>query len=139
MVILSRAVRYHQYGDPRKVRVSLIFIKVLFFQVLQLDQIPVRTDLQSSEVLVKWLASPVDPLDINLVEGSYAIRNQLPAIAGAEGVGRVEKIGHNVRSLRVGDHVLSLASSLWTEYGVSEERNLIRIRNEVDLVRNLLN
>jgi len=118
--VISRAVRYHQFGDPRK--------------VLQLDRIEVSTDLKPTEVLVRWLASPINPLDINLVEGTYATKNKLPAIGGAEGVGQVEKVGNGIFDLKAGDHVLSLASLTWTEFGVVQAKDLLKIRKEIDLI-----
>lgn len=39
--IVARAIRYHKFGDPRK--------------VLQMDRIRVRIDLKADEVLVRWL------------------------------------------------------------------------------------
>ncbi|KAI6229177.1 PKS-ER domain-containing protein [Aphelenchoides besseyi] len=116
----SRAIRYHNYGDPRK--------------VLKLETISVNTDLNAGEVLVQWLAAPIDPLDMNLIEGNYAIRNSLPAIAGAEGVGRIEKVGTGVNGLKVGDRVLSLGSSTWTEFAVVAEKQLVKIRSDFDLI-----
>lgn len=43
-------------------------------------------------MLIRWLASPVDPLDINIIEGKYVYKSKLPAIGGSEAVGIVEQV-----------------------------------------------
>ncbi|KAH7729502.1 Protein Y48A6B.9 a [Aphelenchoides avenae] len=120
--IPSRCVQYTSYGDPTK--------------VLKLASVRVNTELATSEVLVKWLASPVNPLDINLVEGSYARKPSLPAIGGAEATGIVEKVGWGVRNFSPGDRVvpLNLLGGLWTEFAVIDQENLIKVDPRVDLV-----
>jgi NADPH:quinone reductase-like Zn-dependent oxidoreductase len=63
-------------------------------------------DPSDKQVLVKMLAAPINPADINLIEGTYGVRATLPAIGGSEGVGIVEKAGSAVKGLKVGDHVI---------------------------------
>ena len=41
------------------------------------------------EVLVRVLASPVNPADINFVQGVYGVKPDLPAVPGMEGCGEV--------------------------------------------------
>ena len=46
-----------------------------------------------------WLYSvqaPINPADINQVQGTYGIRPTLPAVPGNEGVGVVKAVGSNV-------------------------------------------
>jgi hypothetical protein len=44
-------------------------------------------------VLVRWIASPINPLDLNIIEGRYAlISPKLPAIGGCEAVGIAERV-----------------------------------------------
>lgn len=62
------------------------------FQCLDLATLDVSTEPKEGEVLVQWLAAPVNPLDINRVEGNYAMKEQLPAIGGSEGAGRIIKV-----------------------------------------------
>lgn len=45
--------------------------------------------LQDDEVIVKMCAAPINPADINTIQGVYPIKPDLPAVAGNEGVGRV--------------------------------------------------
>jgi len=55
---------------------------------------------------VKWLLSPVNPADINTIQGKYPSRPPLPAIPGNEGVGEIVAVGSNVQDLHVGDRVV---------------------------------
>jgi mitochondrial enoyl-[acyl-carrier protein] reductase / trans-2-enoyl-CoA reductase len=42
------------------------------------------------EVLVKILAAPLNPADLNTIEGTYGVKPPLPAVPGIEGCGVVE-------------------------------------------------
>lgn len=55
---------------------------------------------------MKWLLSPVNPADINTIQGKYPSRPPLPAVAGNEGVGEIVAIGSDVQGLRIGDRVV---------------------------------
>lgn len=44
------------------------------------------------QVLIKWLCSPINPLDINMIQGVYAVKRALPAIGGSEAAGIVVKV-----------------------------------------------
>lgn len=46
------------------------------------------------KVRVRFLASPVNPADINQVQGVYPIKLPLPAVGGNEMVGEVEEVGY---------------------------------------------
>lgn len=43
----------------------------------------------SGEVRLKVLASPINPADLNFIEGTYGVKPDLPAVAGIEGCGEV--------------------------------------------------
>lgn len=62
------------------------------------------------EVLVDIEACPINPADLLLIEGRYAVKPPLPAPIGAEGVGIVRAAGAEVRHLRAGDRVLLLGA-----------------------------
>jgi len=55
---------------------------------------------------VKWLLSPVNPADINTIQGKYPSKPPLPAVPGNEGVGEIVAVGSNVQGLHVGDRVV---------------------------------
>lgn len=55
---------------------------------------------------IKWLLAPVNPADINTIQGKYPSKPPLPAVPGNEGVGEIVAVGSNVRNLCVGDRVV---------------------------------
>lgn len=65
-------------------------------------------ELGERGVCVKMLAAPINPSDINRVQGVYPVRPPLPAaVAGYEGVGQVHAVGPAVtRLLSPGDWVI---------------------------------
>ncbi|EFN81722.1 Probable trans-2-enoyl-CoA reductase, mitochondrial [Harpegnathos saltator] len=87
----AKSLLYKEYGDP---------IAVLQVTTQTIDQ------LASDEVSVKWLLSPVNPADINTIQGKYPSRPALPAVPGNEGVGEIVAVGSNVQNLCVGDKVV---------------------------------
>jgi mitochondrial enoyl-[acyl-carrier protein] reductase / trans-2-enoyl-CoA reductase len=46
--------------------------------------------LEAGEAWVRILAAPINPADLNLIEGSYGVKAALPATGGGEGCGVVE-------------------------------------------------
>lgn len=70
-------------------------------------------ELTENAVRVRFLASPINPSDLNQIEGSYPVKPaQLPAVGGNEGVARVEEVGKNVSGLKAGDLVVPGKSAL---------------------------
>uniref|UniRef100_A0A914EKC1 Enoyl-[acyl-carrier-protein] reductase, mitochondrial n=1 Tax=Acrobeloides nanus TaxID=290746 RepID=A0A914EKC1_9BILA len=120
--IWSRCIQYSKYGPPK--------------EVLTLGKIQVDTNLSSNQVLVKWLASPINPLDINKIEGHYPVPPDFPIIGGSEVIGEVERVGSDVKSLKPGDAVVSLGmtQTCWSEYAVIDETLLLKIDKRIDLV-----
>jgi trans-2-enoyl-CoA reductase len=58
------------------------------------------------EVVVKMSAAPINPADLNSIEGKYPIRPTLPATPGMEGSGEVIEAGSEVRNLKTGTQVI---------------------------------
>ena len=58
------------------------------------------------EVVVKMTAAPINPADLNSIEGKYPVRPPLPATPGMEGAGVVVGLGSAVRSLAIGTRVI---------------------------------
>lgn len=65
------------------------------------------------ELLVEMLASPVNPADLNVIEGKYGELPELPAVIGNEGVGRVAAVGSGVGDFSPGDLVLPMGRANW--------------------------
>ena len=73
--------------------------------VLHIEKQPWPTPA-ADEVLVKMRAAPINPADLNQIEGKYPVRPQLPATPGFEGAGVVIELGANVKGLTTGALVI---------------------------------
>src|SRR5437660_2060921 len=73
--------------------------------VLQVESQPWPTP-STGEVIVKMRAAPINPADLNQIEGKYPVRSELPATPGFEGAGVVVGPGANVTTVAVGDLVI---------------------------------
>lgn len=62
-----------------------------------------------NEVLIRTMAAGVCHSDLHTIEGKFT--RPLPVILGHEAAGIVEKVGENVRSVKVGDHVVGCVSA----------------------------
>jgi NADPH:quinone reductase-like Zn-dependent oxidoreductase len=90
-------------------------------------------ELTEGQVLVKVLASPINPSDVLTLTGEYGILPPLPAIGGNEGVGVVEKHGPGVTNPPVGQNVmLPIGGGTWSTHMVCNAKELIPLPNEVD-------
>src|SRR4026208_1298156 len=58
------------------------------------------------EVIVKMNAAPINPADLNQIEGKYPVRADLPATPGFEGAGIVVDVGSDVQGLTSGALVI---------------------------------
>src|SRR5437870_12291206 len=58
------------------------------------------------EAVVKMRAAPINPADLNQIEGKYPVRAELPATPGFEGAGVVAEVGASVTNIAVGDLVI---------------------------------
>ena len=73
--------------------------------VLQVESRPWPTPAPG-EVIVKMRAAPINPADLNQIEGKYPVRAELPATPGFEGAGIVADVGADVKSLTSGALVI---------------------------------
>ena len=58
------------------------------------------------DVVVQMVAAPINPADLNAIEGKYPVRPTLPATPGMEGAGIVVEVGSAVRNLDLGTMVI---------------------------------
>ncbi|MEO8350374.1 MAG: 2-enoyl thioester reductase domain-containing protein [Chthoniobacteraceae bacterium] len=80
------------------------------------------------EAVIEMLAAPINPADLNVIEGTYPIRPELPGVPGGEGVGRVLEIGTEVDGLAIGETVLlPHGFGSWREAGIAAVDDLIRV------------
>lgn len=92
-------------------------------EILHVVELPIPQPV-NGEILVKVIASPINPSDISFVQGRYGIRPELPSGAGFEGVGVIEAVGEDVR-LPVGSRVSFTGIGSWGEYVVVNQKAAI--------------
>lgn len=85
------AAVYERHGNPA--------------DVLHVESRPWPTPA-AGEAIVKTRAAPINPADLNQIEGKYPIRAELPATPGFEGAGAVIDIGVNVTNIAPGALVI---------------------------------
>ena len=91
--------------------------------------------LGQEDVLISMEAAPLNPSDFLFVRGMYGVRPTFPSSVGAEGVGRVAKIGSRVDAALRGKRVLILPTyeqGTWADQVVSPVRNLVPMSDAAD-------
>lgn len=63
------------------------------------------------QIQVRMRFAPINPADLNLIEGVYGIKPDLPSPAGVEGMGQVEAVGTDVTGFQPGDLVVPVKSA----------------------------
>jgi Alcohol dehydrogenase GroES-like domain len=91
--------------------------------------------LAPEDVLISMEAAPLNPSDFLFVNGKYGVRPAFPSSVGAEGVGRVAKIGSKVDVALRGKRVLIIPTyeqGTWADQVVVPVRNIVPMRDEAD-------
>jgi NADPH:quinone reductase-like Zn-dependent oxidoreductase len=91
--------------------------------------------LGQEDVLVSMEAAPLNPSDFLFVSGKYGVRPAFPSPVGAEGVGRVTKIGSKVDVALQGKRVLIIPTyeqGTWADQVVVPVRNIVPMSDEAD-------
>ncbi|KAK7030773.1 mitochondrial putative trans-2-enoyl-CoA reductase [Favolaschia claudopus] len=97
----NRAVIYTENGDPTQV------LRTLTYKPLPSPQ--------SGTVNIKYLLAPINPADINVIQGVYPAKPTLTSlvagqpevfVGGNEGLGEITQIGPDVSGMSVGDWVV---------------------------------
>lgn len=116
--ISAQVIRYDSHGQP---------LKVLRHDTIELPA------LTSTSVRVSMLAAPINPADLNQVEGVYPVKPPVPAVGGNEGVGVVVEVGNGVKGLECGDWVIpkTFGFGTWRSQGVAEETQLLKVPNDI--------
>jgi mitochondrial enoyl-[acyl-carrier protein] reductase / trans-2-enoyl-CoA reductase len=73
--------------------------------VLRVESQPWPTP-SAGEVIVKMCAAPINPADLNQIEGKYPVRAELPATPGFEGAGIVAELHRDVTNVNAGALVI---------------------------------
>jgi NADPH:quinone reductase-like Zn-dependent oxidoreductase len=91
--------------------------------------------LGQEDVLISMEAAPINPSDFLFVRGIYGVRATFPSPVGAEGVGRVAKIGSRVDPALRAKRVLILPTyeqGTWADEVVAPVRNLVPMTDDAD-------
>jgi NADPH:quinone reductase-like Zn-dependent oxidoreductase len=113
------AAVFDRFGPPR--------------DVLQVRDVT-KPEPRRGEVLVRMLASPINPSDIMYVEGRYTIKPNLPATPGFEGVGVAEATGGGILGwLRKGKRVAVINGERgnWADYTVTSARLVVPVPDAI--------
>lgn len=77
----AHRLTYNSYGEPSEV-ISL-----------ESDDLP---ELKPTQIRLQWKAAPVNPADVNQLQGVYPVKPKLPAVGGNEGCAVVKEVSQNV-------------------------------------------
>uniref|UniRef100_A0A663LQ12 Enoyl-[acyl-carrier-protein] reductase, mitochondrial n=1 Tax=Athene cunicularia TaxID=194338 RepID=A0A663LQ12_ATHCN len=122
----------HGAEDISQACINALFLCISLFRLKDLEV----AELGDSDVHVKMLAAPINPADINMIQGTYAIISTLPAVGGNEGVGEVLEVGRRVTALKPGDRVIPAVTGLgtWRTRGVFPEETLLKVPGDIPVL-----
>jgi trans-2-enoyl-CoA reductase len=115
-----QTVAYERHGNPA--------------EVLQVETQPWPKPA-TDEAVVEMRAAPINPADLNAIEGKYPVRPQLPTTPGFEGAGVVVDVGSEVSGLTTGALVI-LPHNLgtWREAVAVKATELVSVPPEIEPV-----
>lgn len=93
---MMKAIQYTAFGDSSVIKLSEVNVP----------------DLKEDEVLIKVIATTVNPFDIKVRKGQMQklMPVELPYIPGSDAAGIIEAVGTKVNRLKAGDKVFATAS-----------------------------
>jgi len=111
--------RYSRHGNPEN--------------VLKLETEKLPSSLQPNEILVQMMMAPINPADLNMIEGVYPIQPPIPAIAGNEGVAEIVEVGSDVKNMTKGDWVIPAQAGFgtWRNYAVTRADNMLKVPQDI--------
>src|ERR1700730_8698883 len=114
--LLMRQLQLVAHGEPS--------------DVIELNTVP-EPALGQEDGVISMQGGPINPSDFLFVRGMYGVRPDFPSPVGAEGVGRVAKIGSKVDVALQGRRVLIIPTyeqGTWADQVVAPVRNLVPMR-----------
>ncbi|MFL6590080.1 MAG: MDR family NADPH-dependent oxidoreductase [Chthoniobacterales bacterium] len=104
-------------------------------EVLRVTDLPLPKP-GPDDVVVKMSAAPINPADLNSIEGKYPIKAPLPAIPGMEGAGVVIKAGTGVKNVAVGSQVILPHSyGTWRELAVIAAEKVVVAPQDIEPIQ----
>jgi trans-2-enoyl-CoA reductase len=108
-----KAIVYQTHGKPA--------------EVLRLEERPLPSP-GPDEAIVRVKAAPINPADLNQIEGKYPVRPVLPATPGFEGAGVIEELGSAVKGHAIEEMViLPHDVGTWRQAVAVKAEKLIRV------------
>lgn len=105
-----RALRFHEFGEPETV-----------LRCETMDAAP----LEQGQVRLALEAAPINPADINYIQGRYGVVPELPAQPGIEGTGQIIESRHE--HWQPGDRAILAGPGTWAEITVVPGDQLVRV------------
>lgn len=100
---------------------------------LKMEKVSISA-LKKQEVLLKIVATPINPSDIAFIQGGYNVVKSLPAVPGFEACGEVVAAGAEAQHLlgkRVSCFHQADEAGCWSEYLNVNAENCIPLRDEI--------
>ncbi|KAL6063745.1 enoyl-[acyl-carrier-protein] reductase, mitochondrial-like [Balamuthia mandrillaris] len=115
----ATVARYREYGNPHN--------------VLKVEKEPLPAKLKEGEILLAMLCAPVNPADLNMVEGVYPTRPTVPAVGGNEGVAEVLAVGPGVQGIAVNDWVIPKKPGFgtWRTHAVCSQQQVTKVKQNI--------
>ncbi len=115
-----KAVVYERHGNPA--------------EVLRVETRPWPKPA-ADEAVVRMRAAPINPADLNAIEGKYPVRPELPATPGFEGAGVIVDLGGDVTGMTAGALVI-LPHNLgtWRDAVAVKASELVAVPPEIEPV-----
>src|SRR5437899_168625 len=90
----------------------------------------------ADQAVVQLRAAPINPADLNAIEGKYPVRPPLPATPGFEGAGVVVDLGGEIANVTAGAQVI-LPHNLgtWREAVAVKASELVAVPPEIEPVQ----
>ena len=117
-IILGKQLGFKRFGPPAEV-LEMVTTNLI------------SQALGGGDVLVRILAAPINPADLNTIEGTYGVKPPLPATPGIEGCGVVE--ASQSADFEAGDFVIFLRrASTWASHTTLPSTALLKIPKTID-------
>ena len=88
------------------------------------------------EAVVQMLAAPINPADLNAIEGKYPGRKEVPATPGFEGAGTIVDLGSDVKNIARGALVILPHNiGTWRDALAVKANELIAVPPEIEPVQ----
>jgi trans-2-enoyl-CoA reductase len=117
-------LRLKEFGD---------YENVLELNKYELDESQIQ--LKRGELFVKLLAAPINPADMNVIQGRYGILPKVfPTKIGNEGLFEVLKVDSDENRFKVGDWLLPVVTELpsWQSHAIAHERQFLKVPSNLD-------